>query len=105
MIDVSARLKDVLFDEVRAAVLTSATLAVDGGFTGRTASASGKPRSCCSLALPLRGAGGPLRAEDMPEPQSPAFVEHVAEQVVRLELARPRLHALHLVRQHERVVR
>jgi ATP-dependent DNA helicase DinG len=31
-IDVSARLKELLFDQVRAAVLTSATLAVDGGF-------------------------------------------------------------------------
>ena len=31
-IDVSARLQELLFDRVRAAVLTSATLAVDGGF-------------------------------------------------------------------------
>src|SRR4030095_17202354 len=32
-IDVSAVLKELLFDQVRSVVLTSATLAVDGGFS------------------------------------------------------------------------
>ena len=58
-IDVSGRLKDLLFDEVRAAVLTSATLAVDGGFTyvkDRLGLAADR-RAAARLALPLRGAG------------------------------------------------
>ena len=64
-IDVSARLKDLLFDEVRAAVLTSATLAVDGGFTYVKDRLGLEPTdgADAGLALPLRGAGRALRAE------------------------------------------
>ena len=48
-IDVSARLQELLFDHVRAAVLTSATLAVDGGFAYLKArlGLERRPRSCC----------------------------------------------------------
>ena len=85
-IDVSERLRELLFEQVRAAVLTSATLAVDGGFTyvkdrlGIEASEE--------LLLP-----SPFRYEEqavlyvprrMPEPLSPEFVDRAAEEVVRL---------------------
>ena len=63
-IDVSARLRELLFDQVRAAVLTSATLAVDGGF--ELPEGAPRPRAdgraAAALALRLRGAGRPLRA-------------------------------------------
>ncbi len=85
-IDVSERLRELLFDQVRAAVLTSATLAVDGGFTYV------KDRlgiqATDELLLP-----SPFRYEEqavlyvprrMPEPLSPDFVDRAAEEVVRL---------------------
>jgi ATP-dependent DNA helicase DinG len=85
-IDVSERLKELLFDNARAAVLTSATLAVDGGFTFV------KDRlgleATDELLLP-----SPFFFEEQailyvprhgPEPSSPAFVENAAEQIVRL---------------------
>ncbi len=85
-IDVSERLRELLFDHVRAAVLTSATLAVDGGFTYV------KDRlgieATDELLLP-----SPFRYEEqavlyvprrMPEPLSPDFVDRAAEEVVRL---------------------
>jgi ATP-dependent DNA helicase DinG len=96
-IDVSERLRELLFDRVRAAVLTSATLAVDGAF------AYVKDRlgieATDELLLP-----SPFRFEDqsifyvprrMPEPQSPAFVDRAAEEVVRLlEMSRGRAFVL-----------
>ena len=96
-IDVSERLRELLFDRVRAAVLTSATLAVDGGF------AYVKDRlgieATDELLLP-----SPFCYEDqsilyvprrMPEPQSPAFVDRAAEEVVRLlEMSRGRAFVL-----------
>ena len=53
-IDVSARLKDLLFDQVRAAVLTSATLAVDGGFTYVKDRLGIEPSEELLLASPFR---------------------------------------------------
>ncbi|HSB62481.1 MAG TPA: ATP-dependent DNA helicase, partial [Vicinamibacteria bacterium] len=96
-IDVSERLHELLFDRVRAAVLTSATLAVDGGFDyvkdRLGIEATGE------LLLP-----SPFRYEEqavlyvprrMPEPQSPAFVDRAAEEVVRLlEMSRGRAFVL-----------
>jgi ATP-dependent DNA helicase DinG len=96
-IDVSERLKELMFDQVRAAVLTSATLAVDGGFTFL------KDRlgieATDELLLP-----SPFFFEDqavlyvpreMPEPPAPAFVDHAAEEIVRLlELSRGRAFVL-----------
>jgi ATP-dependent DNA helicase DinG len=85
-IDVSERLRELLFDKTRAAVLTSATLAVDGRFDyvkdrlGIEASDE--------LILP-----SPFRYEDqavlyvprrMPEPASPLFVDAAAEEIVKL---------------------
>ena len=85
-IDVSARLRASLFDRMRAAVLTSATLAVDGGFgylRERLGIDAGDelllpspfdfPRQAI-LYVPRR----------MPDPQSPAFVPRAAEEIVRL---------------------
>jgi ATP-dependent DNA helicase DinG len=96
-IDVSDRLRELLFDRVRAAVLTSATLAVDGGFEYV------KDRlgieATDELLLP-----SPFRYEEqsilyvprrMPEPQSPAFVDRAAEEVVKLlEMSRGRAFVL-----------
>jgi len=85
-IDVSKTLREMLFDQVRAAVLTSATLAVDGGFEflkarlGIAATdeillpSSFDYESQAILYVPRR----------MPEPQSPAFVERAAVEVVNL---------------------
>jgi ATP-dependent DNA helicase DinG len=85
-IDVSARLRESLFDKMRAAVLTSATLAVDGGFDYLrhrlgieasdellVASPFDFPRQAI-LYVPRR----------MPDPQSPSFVPRAAEEIVRL---------------------
>jgi len=96
-IDVSARLKDVLFDEVRAAVLTSATLAVDGGFAYVKDRLGLEPTRELLLASPFRYEEQALLyvPRDMPEPQSPEFVDHVAEEVARLlELSRGRAFVL-----------
>jgi ATP-dependent DNA helicase DinG len=96
-IDVSERLKELLFDRVRAAVLTSATLAVDGGFTYM------KDRlgieATDELLLP-----SPFFFEEqavlyvprgLPEPPAPGFVDHAAEEIVRiLELSRGRAFVL-----------
>ena len=96
-IDVAERLQEVLFSQVRAAVLTSATLAVDGGFAylrSRLGLADAEELLLSSpfdfeeqaiLYVPRR----------MPEPQSPAFVERAAEEVVGLlELSRGRAFVL-----------
>ena len=96
-IDVSERLRELLFERVRAAVLTSATLAVDGGFEYV------KDRlgleATDELLLP-----SPFRYEEqsvlyvprrMPDPRAPDFVERAAEEVVRLlELSRGRAFVL-----------
>jgi ATP-dependent DNA helicase DinG len=96
-IDVSERLKDLLFEEVRAAVLTSATLAVDGGFDYVKERLGLQPTDELLLASPFRYEEQavlyvPTR---MPEPQSPEFVDHAAEEIVRLlELSRGRAFVL-----------
>ena len=96
-IDVSGRLKDLLFDRVRAAVLTSATLAVDGGF------AYVKDRlgieATDELLLP-----SPFHYEEqavlyvprhLPEPPAPGFVDRAAEEILGLlELSRGRAFVL-----------
>jgi ATP-dependent DNA helicase DinG len=87
-IDVAPMLQELLFDQVRAAVLTSATLAVDGGFDylkARLGLEHGAPDELllqspfdfeeqAVLYVPKR----------MPEPRSPAFVERATEEVVEL---------------------
>ena len=96
-IDVAERLQEQLFRSVRAAVLTSATLAVDGRFDylkTRLGIAEAD-----ELVLP-----SPFTFEDqavfyvplrMPEPRSPEFVERAAEEVIRLlEISRGRAFVL-----------
>ena len=96
-IDVSGRLKQLLFDQLRAAVLTSATLAVDGGFAYVKDRLGIEPSD--ELLLP-----SPFHFEEqallyvplgMPEPIAPEFVDRAAEEVVRLlELSRGRAFVL-----------
>jgi ATP-dependent DNA helicase DinG len=96
-IDVSGRLKELLFDEVRAAVLTSATLAVDGGFAYVKDRLGLQPTDELLLASPFRYEEQAVLyvPAGMPEPQSPEFVEAAAEQVVRLlEISRGRAFVL-----------
>jgi ATP-dependent DNA helicase DinG len=85
-IDVSGRLQELLFGSVRAAVLTSATLAVDGGFTYMKDRLGIEPTD--ELLLP-----SPFHYQDqailyvprtIPEPPAPGFVDHAAEEIVRL---------------------
>ncbi len=86
-IDVSERLRELLFERTRAAVLTSATLAVDGRFDyvkdrlglERLGGAACCPRRSTSRSRPILYV--PRR---MPEPASPAFVDAAAEEVVKL---------------------
>ena len=87
-IDVSQTLRERLFEKVRAAVLTSATLAVDGGFRylksrlGIEELVSDEQllpspfdyREQAILYVPLR----------MPDPRSPDFALRVAAEVLRL---------------------
>jgi len=85
-IDVSERLRGLLFDEVRAAVLTSATLAVDGGFTYVKDRLGLRPTDELMLASPFCYEEQAVLyvPRAMPEPQSPAFVDRAAEEIVRL---------------------
>jgi ATP-dependent DNA helicase DinG len=85
-IDVSERLQEQLFHSVRAAVLTSATLAVDGRFDYLKARLGITAAEELILASPFAFEEQaifyvPLR---MPEPRSPEFVERAAEEVIRL---------------------
>jgi ATP-dependent DNA helicase DinG len=87
-IDVSTRLRETLFDVVRAAVLTSATLSVDGGFEylkSRLGIAD-KVDEELLLASPFDyGSQAVLYVpKGMPEPRSPDFVERAAEEVTAL---------------------
>ncbi len=85
-IDVAETLRELLFDPIRAAVLTSATLAVDGGFDYLQARLGIEATEQLLLASPFDfGRQAILYVpRGMPEPQSPAFVERAAEQVLRL---------------------
>jgi ATP-dependent DNA helicase DinG len=87
-IDVSARLREMLFERARATVLTSATLAVDGGFDYLKARLGLETLVSDELLLPspfdfARQAVFYVPRR-MPEPQSPAFVERAAEEVEQL---------------------
>jgi ATP-dependent DNA helicase DinG len=96
-IDVSQRLRELLFDRVHAAVLTSATLSVDGGFAYVKDRLGIEPTE--ELMLP-----SPFRFEEqavlyvpkaMPDPVSPDFADRAAEEVIRLlELSRGRAFVL-----------
>jgi ATP-dependent DNA helicase DinG len=85
-IDVAETLRELLFDQVRAAVLTSATLAVDGGFDYLKARLGIEPTEQLLLPSPFDFQQQAILyvPRGMPEPQSPAFVERAADQVLRL---------------------
>ena len=95
-IDVSGRLKELLFDDVRAAVLTSATLAVDGGFAYVKDRLGIEPTA--ELLLPRPSATRSRRSSTCPgacPSRSPAFVDRAADEIVRLlELSRGRAFVL-----------
>jgi len=86
-IDVSARLREALFERVRAAVLTSATLAVDGGFS-YIKERLGISDDAVELLLPSPFDYGTQALlyvpRGMPEPQAPTFVERAASEVLEL---------------------
>jgi len=96
-IDVSGRLRELLFDRVRAAVLTSATLAVDGGFAYVKDRLGIQPKLELLLASPFRYEEQAVLyvPKDMPEPMDPGFVDRAAEEVLQLlELSRGRAFVL-----------
>jgi ATP-dependent DNA helicase DinG len=85
-IDVSARLRETLFEPMRAAVLTSATLAVDGRFDYVKDRLGVEPSEELILPSPFRYEEQALLyvPRRMPEPASPAFVDAAAEEVVKI---------------------
>jgi len=85
-IDVSARLKELLFDPVRAAVLTSATLAVDGGFEYLKSRLGLEPTDEVMLASPFDYQEQAILyvPRGMPEPSAPSFVDRAADEVARI---------------------
>ena len=97
-----------LFDSVRAAVLTSATLAVDGGFA--YLQVAPRPRAdatscCCASPFDYRDAGGAVRAAAHARAALAGFRGarggRGESRVARAE-PRPRVRAVHVLRQHER---
>jgi ATP-dependent DNA helicase DinG len=85
-IDVSGRLQELLFERVRAAVLTSATLAVDTGFTYLKARLGLPDAEELMLPSPFDYPGQALLyvPRGMPEPQSASFVSRAAQEIERL---------------------
>ncbi len=88
-IDVSAPLREMLFGRLRAAVLTSATLAVDGGFTYMKTRLGLESTEELVLPSPFDFASQAVLyvPRGMPEPQSPQFVPRAAEEIRALLLA------------------
>jgi ATP-dependent DNA helicase DinG len=87
-IDVSARLRVSLFDKMRSAVLTSATLAVDGGFDYLRQRLGIEKSEELLLASPFDFSRQAILyvPRRMPEPQSPDFVPRAAQEIVHLLL-------------------
>ena len=85
-IDVSERLQELLFSQVKAAVLTSATLAVDGGFEYLKSRLGLRDVEALLLPSPFDFEEQAILyvPRNMPVPQSPAFVDRAADEVVRL---------------------
>ncbi len=85
-IDVSSMLQEQLFDRVRAAVLTSATLAVDGGFEYLRSRLGLEGTEDLLLASPFDFAEQALLyvPRGMPEPRAATFVDRAAEEIVAL---------------------
>jgi ATP-dependent DNA helicase DinG len=85
-IDVSARLRESLFDRLRAALLTSATLAVDGGFDYLRARLGIEGGEDLLLASPFDFERQAILyvPRRMPDPRSPDFVGRATDEIVRL---------------------
>jgi len=85
-IDVSARLRETLFGRVRAAVLTSATLTVDGRFDYVKARLGLRDADELLLPSPFRYAEQAVLyvPRGMPDPRSAGFVERAAVEVEAL---------------------
>jgi ATP-dependent DNA helicase DinG len=85
-IDVSSMLQEHLFDRARAAVLTSATLAVDGGFDYLRSRLGLASTEDLLLASPFDFAEQAVLyvPRGMPEPRAASFVDRAAEEVVAL---------------------
>lgn len=85
-IDVATKLRETLFDEVEAVVLTSATLAVSGGFD--FAEKRLGVRYARELIVPSHfdyGSQALLYVpQHLPDPRSPAFPAKAAEEIVKL---------------------
>jgi len=79
-------LQELLFEGLRAGVLTSATLAVDGGFTYLKERLGLRPTEELLLASPFDYAEQAVLyvPRGMPDPMSPGFVERAAAEIVRL---------------------
>jgi ATP-dependent DNA helicase DinG len=85
-IDVSEVLQESLFGRVRAAVLTSATLAVDGGFDYIQSRLGLQNAGALRLPSPFDYERQAIFyvPKGMPEPQSPDFVPRAAQEIARL---------------------
>jgi ATP-dependent DNA helicase DinG len=85
-IEVGPLLRELLFDRVRAAVLTSATLAVDGGFQYLKSRLGIDSTEELLLPSPFDYDRQAVLyvPRRMPDPASPAFVDRAAEEVARL---------------------
>jgi ATP-dependent DNA helicase DinG len=97
-IDVSGLLQEMLFARTRAAVLTSATLAVDGGFDylkTRVGIAGGAEELLLASPFDYARQAVLYVPRGMPDPQAPTFVERAAGEIARLlELSRGRAFVL-----------
>jgi ATP-dependent DNA helicase DinG len=82
-IDVAPMLGELLFDRVRSAVLTSATLAVDGGFDYLKARLGLPNAEGLLLPSPFDFADQAVFyvPRGMPDPKSPTFVERAADEI------------------------
>ena len=85
-IDVSSRLRELLFEQTRAAVLTSATLAVDGSYEYLRSRLGVRSTEELLLASPFDFSEQAVLyvPRGMPEPRSELFVERAAEEVMAL---------------------
>jgi ATP-dependent DNA helicase DinG len=85
-IEVGPLLRELLFDRVRAAVLTSATLAVDGGFQYLKSRLGIDSTEELLLPSPFDYDRQAVLyvPRRMPDPASPAFVDRAAEEIARL---------------------
>ena len=102
-IDVSAIVRELLFDRMRTTVLTSATLTVDGELRlhPRAGWASVAPTKCgCRRSSTSRQQAMLYLPPRMPDPRSPDFAMAAGRQVIEIlkRIARPRVRAVHQLR-------